>query len=220
MRILNPYFSRLILLLISATLAGPGQADEPELCGAFSDEMVGGGVVATMVRAAEDGQLYRIDKAASRMGFCVGGTLLGEVHGNFGDFEGGLALLPNADPGRALVLVKTNSLETDNGLTNVVAKGENFFDVDRYPEILFVGTDFEWTSASAGRLHGNLTMRGTTRPVTFEVEFTQRASAEDWIVVTAKTDVNRTDFGMTGLEKIVSDRVRLCLRVAARRVDS
>jgi polyisoprenoid-binding protein YceI len=218
MRILNSYFSRLILLLISATLAGPGQADEPELCGAFSDEMVDSGVVATMVRAAEDGHLYRIDKAASRMGFCVGGSLLGEVHGDFGDFEGGLALLPNADPGRALVLVRTHSLETHNGVTNLVAKGENFFDVDRYPEILFVGTDFEWTSASAGRLHGNLTMRGTTRPVTFQVEFTQVASAEDRIVVTATTDVNRTDFGMTGLEKIVSDRVRLCLRVAAQRV--
>ena len=220
MRILKSDFSRLILLLFSAIVMRSAQADEPQLCGAFSDEMVGSGVVATMIRAAEDGHLYRIDKAASRMGFCVGGSLLGEVHGNFGDFEGGLALLPNADPGRALVLVRTNSLETDNGLTNVLAKGENFFDVDRYPEILFVGTDFEWTSASTGRLHGNLTMRGTTRPVTFQVEFTRLASAEDRIVVTAKTDVNRTDYGMTGLEKIVSDRVRLCLRVAARRVDS
>ena len=220
MRILKPDFSRLILLLISAMLAGAGQADDPELCGAFSDEMVGSGIISTMVRAAEDGHLYRIDKGASSMGFCVDGALLGEVHGNFGDFEGGLALLPNADPGRALVLVRTNSLETHNGLTDAVAKGENFFDVDHYPEILFVGTAFEWTSGSTGRLHGNLTMRGTTRRVIFQVEFTQLAAAEDRIVVTAKADVNRTDFGMTGLEKVVSDRVRLCLRVAAQRVSS
>jgi polyisoprenoid-binding protein YceI len=182
--------------------------------------MVGSEIIATMVRAADDGHLYRIDKAASSMGFCVDGVLMGEVHGNFGDFEGGLALLPNADPGRALVLVKTNSLDTRNKFTNAVAKGENFFDVARYPEILFVGTGFEWTNASTGRLHGNLTMRGTTRPVTFEVEFTQLLSPKDQIVVTARADVNRTDFGMTGFEKTVSDRVRLCLRVAAQRVTS
>jgi len=219
-RILKKDLGLLIVLVISGTFVMPAHADEARLCGAFSDGIVDSAVVSTMIEAAEDGHLYRIDKAASKMGFCVGGTLLGEVHGDFGDFEGGLALLPNADPGRALVLVRTKSLETNNGLTNMLAKGEEFFDVDRYPEILFVGTNFEWTSATTGRLHGNLTMRGETRPVTFAVEFSRLGGSQERIVVIAKAEVNRTDFGMTGLENVVSEQVRLCLRVAAQRVGS
>ena len=71
--------------------------------------------------------------------------------------------------GQTLVVIRTASVETRSAFIEGMIKGENFFDVENNPEILFVSKRLDWTSKDTAELKGDLTMRGTTKPVTFYV---------------------------------------------------
>lgn len=49
-------------------------------------------------------------------------------------------------------------------------RGEDFFDVEKHPEMMFTSTTFNVDEAGNGTVTGNLTIKGTTKPVTFDVE--------------------------------------------------
>ena len=59
--------------------------------------------------------------------------------------------------------ISTNNEQRDGHLRTA-----DFFETDKYPEIKFESTDF---NASAGKIKGNLTIRGISKPVTLDVEF-------------------------------------------------
>ena len=197
-----------------------GDADgDVNLCAPFQDGKVDESLLASMLTAAENGHLYRIQTATSKMGFCVH-SQVSEIEGEFKDFKGGLALQPvtNGD-GQAMVVVNTNSLYVDGKLIEKLIKGESFFDVEHNPEILFVSKGFEWTSARSAELRGDLTLRGITRPVVFKVTLTTQdgapASNAEKILVKATTEIDRTAFGMGALPSVVDSKVRLCMTVEA-----
>ena len=199
-------------------------AAEEELCEPFMDGKVDPTLLSTMLSAAENGHLYRIDRNSSRVGFCVDSQLK-RVEGSFRDFRGGLALASGTtSSGQAMVVIRTDSVDTDTAFIKNILKGDSFFDVDNNPEILFVSTGFEWTSESTAILKGDITVRGVTRSVEFDVKLTEinteNRSNEDKIMVKATTTLNRTDFGMTSLTSVVSDNVRLCMSVEATRYKS
>lgn len=197
----------------------PAMADDDELCEPFKDGVVDESLVTSMLSAAEDGHLYRIQKASSKVGFCVD-SQLSEVVGYFGEFQGGLALgTQDGSNGQTMVVVNTGSLETDHAVLDPLIKGERFFDVRNYPEILFVSSDFEWTGPRTAKLRGDLTLHGKTRPVVFDVELTNLtenlAGQSDMVLFKATASIQRSDFGMDTLSVLVNDTVRLCLSVEA-----
>lgn len=49
-------------------------------------------------------------------------------------------------------------------------RGEDFFDVEKHPEMTFTSTAFNVDEAGNGTVTGDLTIKGTTKPVTFDVE--------------------------------------------------
>ena len=194
---------------------------EVDLCEPFLDGKVDASLLATMLSAAEDGHLYRIQKSSSRMGFCVH-SQLSEIEGEFKDFKGGLALQPVVNgKGQAMVVINTASVDVKGRLIENLIKGENFFDVKNNPEILFVSKGFEWTSPSSAQLKGDLTLRGITHPVVFDVTLTAldgtQASNAEKILVKATTEIDRTDYGMKALSSMVDDTVTLCMSVEARK---
>lgn len=210
---------RSLLAVLVLLAAVPAKADEEDLCSPFRDGVVDESLVSDMLAAAEDGHLYQIQKASSKVGFCVDSQFK-EVDGTFREFQGGLALgTPNGSNGQTMVMVNTASLETDHPVIDSLIKGERFFDTRNYPEILFVSTGFEWTGARSAVLTGNLTLHGETRPVVFSVELTNitedMAGQTDMVLFKATTAINRSDFGMDTLSSLVSDTVRLCLSVEA-----
>jgi polyisoprenoid-binding protein YceI len=218
-------FQRLVLavLLLQAS-AVPRAAEEYDLCEPFLDGKVDATLLSTMLSAAENGHLYRIDQDSSRVGFCVD-SQLSRIEGSFSDFRGGLALdSGTASNGQAMVVIRTDSVYTDTAFIRQLLKGDSFFDVDNNPEILFVSTGFEWTSATTAKLIGDMTVRGVTRSVVFDVILTEKSQAnageDKKIMVKATTTLNRSDFGMTSLNSLVSENVRLCLSVEATRYQS
>jgi polyisoprenoid-binding protein YceI len=207
-------------VLLSASLQG--QAGEEELCAPFLNGKVDMSRVEAMRVAAKGGHLYRIQPDTSRVGFCVNSEFA-LVKAEFKDFQGGLTLWPNHRGGKeqAMVLVKTASLDTGGSMIEYMLKGERFFDVENYPEILFVSTGFTWTSDTTGTLKGDLTLHGVTRLVTFKVTLLPIRSNDEKnagkVLVKAGTTIHRSDFGMDTLSRVINDSVELCMSVEAVR---
>ncbi len=206
------------LLLISG-ISTTAAADQ-QLCTPFRDGKVKQSVLAVMLKAAEIGALYRIQPATSEVGFCIDSKFQ-QIKGSFKDIKGGIALESSADnSGQALLAIKTASVSTSSTLVEKTIKSETFFDVERYPEILFVSTGFEWKSETKGVLRGNLTLHGVTKPVTFNVVLSDvkgnKVGNSDTILVKITTAIKRSDFGMDTMTLMVSDTVKLCMSVQAK----
>ena len=217
-------FRNIAAAVLIALFSVSANAAEPDVCAPFKDGVVDHLVVSKMLSAAEDGHLYRIDTSSSKVGFCVDSPV-GLVEGQFKDFTGGLTFLqenPTEDE-YALVMVKTASLETDGRLIENMLKGKKFFDVENFPEILFVSTGFRWVNKTEAILQGQLTMHGVTKPVGFHVVLVEQPSENEdvqRIMVKATTLIKRSEFGLTALSPMVSDSVNLCMSVDAVRYRS
>lgn len=207
------------LLLAVALLAGSAvtaRADTDELCAPFRDGVVNHDLLEDMLAAASNGQLYRIDPASSRVGFCVD-SALHRVEGDFAAFRGGMALGPGAN-GQTMILVESASLDTEGTWIRDILLGRDFFDVAAHPEILFVSQGLEWTGNDSARLRGELTLRGITRAVTFDVTLTQHADAtHDLYTVRATTTIDREAFGMDRLKRVADNQVQLCITAEAEK---
>lgn len=113
------------------------------------------------------------------------------------------------------------SLETDFVPTaehdfNKKLKGEKWFEVAKFPEIRFVSTSIEKTSDTTGKIHGNLTFLGVTKPLTLDATFnggmvkhpfTQDAA----LGVSATATLKRSDWGFNEGTPYVGDDVQLLI---------
>jgi polyisoprenoid-binding protein YceI len=71
-----------------------------------------------------------------------------------------------------------------------------FFAVKKYPTIAFKSTRVEYIGGSAYKVTGNLTLLGTTKPITFDVSYSgQSAGLNARAGLTARATINRDDFG-------------------------
>jgi len=192
---------------------------ETDVCAPFKDGVVDESIVSKMLAAANDGHLYRINPDSSKVGFCVDSPI-GLIKGEFKDFTGGLTFLQeNASTNeQALVIVNTASLETKGSFIEGMLKGKKFFDVENFPEMLFVSTGFKWVSETEAVLLGELTLHGVTKAVGFHVVLVDQPGDDvqgQRILVKATTLIHRSEFGLTALSPMVSDSVNLCMSVDA-----
>ncbi|MEZ5542876.1 MAG: YceI family protein [Pseudomonadota bacterium] len=213
-------------LLVAGLLPATGSAGEDALCAPFMDGKVDTSLVSSMLQAAADGYLYRIRQESSQVGFCVDSEFK-RVEASFRDFSGGVALTPASWVERdqqAMVVIRTASLDTRGSVIENLIKSESFFDVEKYPEILFVSRNFEWLDKDKAKINGELTVHGVTRPVALNVTLTPSAepgpNGEESITIKASTVINRADFGMDSLSKLVSNQVKLCMSVEVVRYHS
>ncbi|HEY1610752.1 MAG TPA: YceI family protein [Paraburkholderia sp.] len=100
--------------------------------------------------------------------------------------------------------------------TNVPAldrqiKGKDMLEVDRYPQIRFVSTRFDRTGDARGRLTGDLTIRGVTRPVTLDVTFNGHApnplTKQPTLGFSARGHFSRAQFGLASWFPAVGDDI-------------
>jgi len=90
--------------------------------------------------------------------------------------------------------IRTHNEQRDNDL-----RSSNFLEIDKYPNMTFKSTKIEMTGTDRAKLTGDLTIKGTTRPVTLNVvkygEFNDPNMGHR-IGYAAETQINRKDFGM------------------------
>ena len=93
-----------------------------------------------------------------------------------------------------------NSINTNNEQRDTHLRSADFFDAENHGEIRFEGTKYEQTGGDDYKLHGNLTIKGITKPVTVNVEFggivvDPYGQTKAGFTVTGK--ISRKEFGLT-----------------------
>jgi polyisoprenoid-binding protein YceI len=193
---------------------------DTRVCAPFRGGIVDPVIIDSMLKASEEGRLYRIQPKTSKVGFCVN-SAVGRVEARFKGVQGGLALRREVwgDRSQMLVMVDTNSLAMERDYLQNMLKSEYFLDTYTYSKILFVSTKLWWRDQNNAFLEGNLTMHGVTKPIYFNVQIVTAPNQDPQsvadIIVTAKSFINRKDFDMDNLTLLVSDSVELCMRVEA-----
>jgi polyisoprenoid-binding protein YceI len=168
---------------------------------------------------------YQLDPAHTRIGFVARHAMVTKVRGTFKQFEGS-AHLDAQDPTKssATLRIKTDSIDTGSEQRDAHLRTNDFFDAPNHPEIVFESTSAERIDDDTYRLAGDLTIKGVTKPVSVDFEFT--GSAKDPFGnlragFEGTATVNRKDWDLTWnapLETggfLVSDRVVLEFDVSA-----
>ena len=113
---------------------------------------------------------WKLDPMHSEIQFKVKHLMLTTVTGHFRSFKAEAATEEDGFNQATDIsfTADVNSLDTNNSQRDNHLKSPDFFNAAEFPELKFVAKTF---SASGGQLKGELTMRGITKPVTFQVEF-------------------------------------------------
>jgi len=145
---------------------------------------------------------WTFDPSHSSASFAVRHMMVSTVRGHFGKISGKAIFDPDhPEQGKVIAEVDVTSIDTRNPKRDEHLRSADFFDAARYPTMRFESTRVERAGPDKFLLHGNLTIRGVTRPVTFEVEGLaqpirdQRGTLRTGATATARID--RKDFGLT-----------------------
>lgn len=141
------------------------------------------------------------DKDHSSVGFSVRHLMVTNVAGKFREFDG-LVTLDDKDVTKSKVAVSVDvgSVDTDHQKRDDHLKSPDFFDAEKHPKMTFESTKVVKKGKKL-QIHGNLTIRGTTKPVILQVDELTNVVKDPWgntkRGAVAHTTINRTDFGLT-----------------------
>ena len=158
-------------------------------------------VASLVCWTAASAQEWQIDRAHSAAQFSVRHLMVSTVRGHFGALTGTIRYDP-ANPSAASVQaeVDVSTIDTREPKRDAHLKSPDFFDVAKHPKMTFQSTKVEPAGAGKLQVTGDLTIRGVTRPVVFNVEgltepIKDRSGLRRGAMAVAK--INRKDYGMT-----------------------
>jgi polyisoprenoid-binding protein YceI len=164
---------------------------------------------------------WGIDPAHSEMGFKIKHLMITNIKGSFDLFDGNIETDEDEDFSKSKIEIniKTASVSTGNEQRDEHMRSADFFDVEKFPLITFVGKRSENVDHDGSyELYGDLTIKGITKEICLDIEF-GGVMKDPWgnhkAGITANGKFNREDFGLVwnaALETggvLVSDEVRI-----------
>lgn len=151
-----------------------------------------------MARASADE--YTVDARHSTVIFRVKHIGVSYFYGRFNEVEGGFTF-DEADPTKLVldVAIKTKSIDTHNKKRDQHLKGPDFFHVKQYETISFKSTKVEQGEGGTYRVTGDLTLHGTTKPITVDVAHVGSGSdrrGRKLAGLETSFTIKRSEFGM------------------------
>jgi polyisoprenoid-binding protein YceI len=142
-----------------------------------------------------------IDPDHSVAVFSIRHMMISNVHGHFNKIKGAI----HFDQDDVIHSSVEVSIDVSSICTGIKKRNEHlcspdFFDVEKYPEILFKSTKVESTGGRRCKVDGDLTIHGITRPVTLKVEYfgpIKSPFGATSLGFSATIRINREDFGIT-----------------------
>lgn len=168
---------------------------------------------------------WKADPAHSSIEFSVRHLMVSTVTGRFKSFRTHVDLDESALE-KSSVTAEIDGASVDTGIVDRDnhLRSADFFDVANHPTIRFRSTRVEPAGGDSGAVHGELTIRGVTRPVTLNVSYLGEVK-DPWgnrrRGFTAETTLNRKDFGVSWNQVldsggvVVGDKIKVVLNIAA-----
>lgn len=165
--------------------------------------------------------IWDVDPAHSQVGFAVKHMMVATVRGHFTKFSGKVTVDgPDWTKATVEATIDATSIDTRNESRDKHLRSDDFFAVQKTPNITFKSTKIE-KAGDGYKLYGDLTIRGISKPVVWDVA----APSKEWknpmgmavIATSATTKVNRKDWNIEWNKKLdgggvlVDDMVTLTL---------
>ena len=147
--------------------------------------------------AALANEVYKFDESHSTIGFAVH-QFLGTTHGKFKKFDGKIDI-DREHPENSSVIARIDVRSIDTGIVkrDNHLRSEEFFAVEKYPEITFKNRSVKQTGPQAGDIVGDLTMHGVTKPITLHVKLISSPNETKQTRWSVTTDpLKRHDFNL------------------------
>jgi polyisoprenoid-binding protein YceI len=167
---------------------------------------------------------WNIDPAHSSIDFAVRHMAIATVRGRFADWSATVESDDNGALTRLDATIRADSLETGVEQRDAHLRSPDFLDAATHPELTFASTKIERTGEATYRVTGDLTIRGVSRPVTFDTEVSEQV-VDPWgntrRAAEASGTLSRTDWGLTWNQVLetggllVAEKVKFTITVEA-----
>ena len=141
---------------------------------------------------------WTVDPTHTRIGFVARHMMVTKVRGAFHEFTADVEIGEDPLASRVEAEVQMASIDTGSADRDGHLRTNDFFDVEQHPTMRLVSTGFD-AAGDHYVMHAELTIKGVTRPVDFELEF-DGVGQDPWgntrAGFTATTTVNRKDWGI------------------------
>lgn len=168
-----------------------------------------------LIGAAQPSYRYQIDPARSAVSAKVGFFGIASKTAQFPQMSGRIAISPaRLDTIDLDVEIDARRLTAGDPVTLARLKGKDFFDVERFPTVRFAGSRMQMTGPRTATVAGEVTARGVTRPASLAVTFRDppaAVSGREPLELSARTVIDRRDFGMTAYSAIVGRKVTITI---------
>jgi polyisoprenoid-binding protein YceI len=167
---------------------------------------------------------YIVDPVHSHVQFTVGHLVVFKVKGTFDQYQGVIETAPGSGKLDSVkATIQTASIDTRDKKRDDHLRSADFFDVAKYPTMIFVSKKVAKNGKDNLKVTGDLTLHGVTKEVVLDVEGPSVESKDPWGNIrkgaTATTKINRKDFGLVwnaALETggvVVGDDVNIILEI-------
>ena len=170
-------------------------------------------LASTPALAAEE---WQFDHAHTMIGFSLDHLGFATMYGVFTEFDG-TVMLDQDDPSNSSVSVTIDAASVDTRYADRDAHlaSDDFFDVANNPSIAFESTSVNVTGENTAEVTGDLTMLGTTNPVTLDVTLNQLGPNPFFETPTAgfsaTATLNRSDWGIDFGVPAIGDEVAVII---------
>ncbi|TAL26851.1 MAG: polyisoprenoid-binding protein [Alphaproteobacteria bacterium] len=190
----------------------------------FASLFVAAALSLSSIAYAKGSEKYIFDPAHTQILFSVNHLGFSYPHGRFNKFSGGFTFdLAHPEKSRVDITVDTNSIDMASEDWNRMMKGDNFFNVKKFPAMTFKSAKIETTGKNTGKVIGDLAILGVTKPVTLDVTYNKSGIHpynKNYVAgFSATTKINRTDFGMTWGLPGIGEEVTVDIQVEGIRQD-
>jgi polyisoprenoid-binding protein YceI len=168
---------------------------------------------------------YVVDTAHAEIGFVARHLVGTKVRGRFTEFSGTFTVAENPEDSTLDAEAKTASIHTNQSMRDDHLRTNDFLDVENFPTITLKGNGLKKITDSEWVLKTDLTIRGVTKPVEFNLEYLGEGPSmqegKSVVAFSAEAEIDRRDFGVVFNHSlldgsvVVSNKVKIELEVEA-----
>ncbi|MEL6250681.1 MAG: YceI family protein [Bacteroidota bacterium] len=148
---------------------------------------------------------YKINSSSAKVSFIIKNAGL-NVDGEFSGLSGTINFdKENPSVSKIEASIPVKSIDTGINKRDEHLRGEDYFEVESYPNIKFVSTSVSATK-DGYNVKGNFTIKKTTKSVTIPFTFSNN-------VFVGKFNIDRRDYGVGGNSWIMGDKVKIFFEI-------